>query len=239
MPARVTSLHEQQDWYSLVSCGFTSLPEPFCRLSRGCPSPPPPPSSPVVQAHSPAFRSWGCVWLPPTACSRRCPWHPKPLGQLARASALCSRLDEYKVASLVGEAVTVVRHHPFRCWAELGTLGARISNSAFLPGMPSLVPETKADVDVVPSFSTSRSLSESVCEGYWCFVHRIFFLRNISQLWKEKNCSCHQFCLQTLSHFLAVEFISGALAPSCTPRMKRLVVLVVSNEYTILNKFST
>lgn len=187
----------------------------------------------------PCFALLGLCLACPAAFSRQCLRHPKPLGQPARAPALCSRLDEYKVASLVEEVALVVRHHPFRCCTEPGMLAARISSSAFPPGMPSLVPGTEADADMVPSFRTSQSLCESVCEEYCALFTGFFSLRNISQLWKEKNCSCHQFCPQTLSHFLAMEFISGASAPSCTPRMKRSVVLVISNEYTILNKFST
>lgn len=151
---------------------FTSLPDPFCRLSGGSPSPPPP--SPIVQARSPLLLGCGCAWLPPTACSRQCRGHPKLLGQSARASPLCSRWDEYKVASLVGKVTTVVHHHPFRCCTELGMLGARISNSAFPPGMPSLIPETKADADMVPSFSTSQSLCKSAREGY-CALFTGFF----------------------------------------------------------------
>lgn len=176
-------------------------------------------SSPMLQALGSALPH--CLLL-------AMPSAPQTSGAARESCRLCSRQGEDKVVSLVQKQ----RCCPSTSLQELHwARPTRVQNVQVCLSMRDALPHAREwdQADITPSSSTSQSLAEFVCEEHCTSFTACFVLRNISQLRKEKKYSCHELCLQTLSPFLAVEFISGALAPSCSPRMKRSVVLVVSN----------
>lgn len=217
MPAHITLLHDQPDWQSQVSHKSTSLPEPWCRLSRG-PSSPPPSSSPGLQTLCSAFPH--CLLL-------AVPSAPQTAQVPSKSCRLFSKQDEDKVAGLVGEPEMLCIHSPSGVVLSQAHSDPEFPSLPFHKGCPPSY--QRRGTGWYHTFLQHSQSCEFVCEGHCTLFTGLFVLQSISQLRKEEKYSCHEFCLQRLFHFLVVEFISGALAPSCSPRMKRSVVLVGSN----------